>query len=274
MAYHQIKGNEILLEKLEKISSSENVHHGYIFEGPSSADKVGIALSFAQGLLCEQAPGKGCGSCPVCRKIASGNHVDVIMTSSSVSGSSASRSVKDGEIEKLLERLRSKPYEAKRNIAIIEDADTMTRRAANRLLKTLEEPAVGTVIMLLSENITELPVTIRSRCVHMRVLSEAYRDEGYSSVSRELAEMFLRRDDYHIIKKKIESVGKERQQAFLFLDSLEDEYRSRLLEGTAGSMKKEMIFSAVDEIERTRNKIKRNVSVQYALKEMALVLGG
>lgn len=274
MAYHQIAGNENLLNKLEKISSSGNVHHAYIFEGPSSADKKRIALSFAQGLLCEDAPGVGCGKCAVCRKIASGNHMDVIMVSATAAGSSSSSSVKDAEIEKLLERLRAKPYEAKRNIAVIEDADSLTRRAANRLLKTLEEPSVGTVIMLLSENITDLPITIRSRCVHMRVLSDDFRDKDFSELSKEMIESFMGREAYYKIKKKIESIGKERQQALLFLDSLEDEYRNRLLDVSTAGMKKEIVFNAIDEIEKTRNKIKRNVSVQYALKEMALVLGG
>ena len=53
----------------------------------------------------------------------------------------------------LQERLSKKPYYGDRNIAIIKDADTMTAKAQNRLLKTLEEPHPGTVIILLSKNI-------------------------------------------------------------------------------------------------------------------------
>ena len=58
----------------------------------------------------------------------------------------------------------------------------------------------------------------------------------------------------------------------MFLDSLEDEYRDRMLI-VGGSIKKEQIFAAVSEIENTRVKIKRHMTVQYALKEMALTLG-
>ena len=63
MAYHQIRGNENLVAKLETITKSENVHHAYIFEGPLNSDKTGIAVSFAQALLCKKSPGTGCGVC-------------------------------------------------------------------------------------------------------------------------------------------------------------------------------------------------------------------
>ena len=56
-----------------------------------------------------------------------------------------------------------------RNIAVIKDADTLTVRAQNRLLKTLEEPFEGTVIMLLSENRENLLDTIKSRCIMYRL---------------------------------------------------------------------------------------------------------
>jgi hypothetical protein len=94
----------------------------------------------------------------------------------------------------------------------------------------------------------------------------------YSDLAHELVTLFTRGAKYNEIKKHVESAATSREDAYLFLDSLEDEYRERLMNND-GSIRKEKIFSAVEEIEKTRDKIKRNVIVQYALKELALVLG-
>ena len=273
MAYHQIQGNENLIAKLETITKSERVHHAYIFEGPLNSDKTGIAVSFAQALLCKNSPGTGCGVCPTCRMIESGNHIDIIHVKAGASKNSSVLSVKDNDIENLIGRLNTKPYEADRNIAVIEDADTMSRKAANRLLKTLEEPPLGTVIIILSENITDLPVTIRSRCVHLRVLADDVKQNDLAEKAAVFVDQLTARDSYISQKKAIEKIGKDRDKAFIFLDSLEDEYRKRLLDMDS-SIKKEVIFKAVDEIEKTRKKIKGNVTVQYALKALTLKLGG
>lgn len=266
------KANRELIERLIDTAGSGNIHHAYIFEGPLTANKKGIALRFAQALMCERAPGKGCGICSVCRNVVSEKHIDMTFVKAEASKSSKSVSIKDADIERLIRRLKSKPYEASRNIAIIQDADTMTHKAANRLLKTLEEPPVGTVIMILSENITNLPITIRSRCVHFRVMADMQEKGGYADLAHEMVTQFARGAKYYEIKKQIENAASSREEAYLFLDSLEDEYRERLVNND-GSLRKEKIFCAVEEIEKTRNKIKRNVIVQYALKELALALG-
>ena len=272
MSSQNENANRALIDRLIEIASSGNVHHAYIFEGPRTANKKGIALRFAQALLCEKAPGKGCGTCPVCRKIVSENHIDLTIIGANIAETSNNSSVKDKDIDRLISRLNSKPYEASRNIAVIEDDDTITVKGGNRLLKTLEEPPVGSVIMLLAENVTNLPVTIRSRCVQLRVARDKDETNMFSELSAKLVTQFASGAKYYEIKKEIESIGKVREDAYLFLDSLEDEYRERLLV-VGGSIKKERIFAAVSEIENTRDKIKRYVNVQFALKEMALALG-
>ena len=221
--------NRDLIERLTDIAGSGNVHHAYIFEGPLTANKKGIALRFAQALLCEKAPGKGCGTCPICRKIVSENHIDLTVIGATRAESRNTSSIKDDDVEKLISRMKTKPYEASRNIAVIEDADSITIRGANRLLKTLEEPPVGSVIMLLSENSTNLPVTIRSRCVQFRVARDKNETNMYSELSAQLVTQLSSGAKYHEIKKKIESIGRIREDAYMFLDSLEDEYRDRML---------------------------------------------
>ena len=95
----------------------------------------------------------GCaiGARPIDCLLYTSNHEDIFYVRKD------GNSIKDENMSALQERLKNKPL-GERNIAIVEDADTMTLRAQNRILKTLEEPPSGTVIILLSEN-TE------SRCV-------------------------------------------------------------------------------------------------------------
>ena len=74
----------------------------------------------------------------------------------------------DEQISKVQSDIKKKPME-ERHMVVIQDADTMTLRAQNRLLKTLEEPFEGTVMILLSENRENLLETIKSRCVLYRI---------------------------------------------------------------------------------------------------------
>ena len=86
-------------------------------------------------------------------------------------------SVKDEQISKLQAELQKKPL-GERNLAVIKDADTMTKRAQNRILKTLEEPYEGTVIFLLSENRENIIDTVKSRCVIYRLESQGEKKRG------------------------------------------------------------------------------------------------
>ena len=155
------------------------LHHAFIIEGPYSADKKNYAVELAQAILCRQMPGVGCGECVICRKLKDGNHLDFVFIEPYAKKGSKTRSVKDEQIEQLQERLMRKPFEGDRVIAVIDGADTVTARAFNRFLKTLEEPPEGTVIFLLSENAAKLPQTIRSRCVHVRL----YGNEGKDNMN-------------------------------------------------------------------------------------------
>lgn len=258
---------------LENQIKSGDIHHAYIFEGPLTADKENVARSFAMALLCRVEPGAGCGSCATCRKIKDGNHLDVNLLRAESSKYSKVLSVRDEAVDQMIERLKVKPSEGDRNIAIICDGDTVTPRAANRLLKTLEEPPVGTVIIILSENMNNLPDTIRSRCQHIRIMSENNSVGKNSEKARKLVELLAGYNNYSSIKKEIDKIESTKEEAFLFLDCMEDVYREELLK-ISSSIKREQIFKAVSEIEIARNKIKRNINVKYTLKSMVLAIGG
>ncbi len=264
------EGNEKLIQRLIATINNETISHAYIFEGEAALDKTAFAKAFVKAILCEERPGEGCDSCSVCRKIEHDNYEDLIYVAAD------GKSIKDEAIERLQERLKVKPY-GKRNIAIICDADTMTLRAQNRLLKTLEEPAKGTVLILLSENIENLTNTILSRCVKFRL--NYYGRENYEGMldkAGEVAELLMRGAPFYQRKEAVAEILKDDNKVMAFLDALEKVYRDFLIiPSEKGRLyKKSQIYANVSLIEETRRQLLKGVSKSYAIKDLMIKIGG
>lgn len=271
-----IRNNDSLIEEIKNIVLRGNIHHGYILEGSSTADKEAVAMHFAKSILCRESyVQNGYCDCSICRKIDGGNHVDVTVIRAGRREGSKVESVKDEDVELLQERLKTKPLEGDRNIALIMDADTMSKHAFNRLLKTLEEPPVGTVILLISENIYFLPITVRSRCIALRVNSwEQPQNLRDTKIAEELVTLFLSGVPYYQLKKVMEPMfKKDKKEIFLILDTMEEIYREKLPKITGAAMR-ENIYDGVHRIEEAREEIKNNINSTYAIKKMALAIGG
>lgn len=270
MKFEQIQGNEALVARLTSAIQNGNVSHAYIFEGEAVLDKKAFAESFVKAILCKEEPGVGCGRCLSCQKIDHENYEDLLYVEADGS------SIKDEAIEKMQQRLRIKPY-GERNIAIICDADTMTLRAQNRLLKTLEEPPKGTVLILLSENMENLTQTILSRCVKFRLHyfgQESY--EGMLETAGNIADMLLGGQPFYKRKEAIADIMKDAGQTNAFLDALEKTYRDLLVDGSEKGRlyKKSQIYKNVALIEQARRQIQRGVAKGYALKDLMIKIGG
>lgn len=147
-----------ILGHFEKLVSSTRMGHAYLFVGPKEAGKTQTALAVAQMVNCESLDVKPCGECPSCKKVVSGNHPDVTI----VQGLEGS--IKIDQVRTLLGRLQLKAFEARTKVFIIRNVETMTMEAANSLLKTLEEPAANTLLILTTSNLEDNLDTIRSRC--------------------------------------------------------------------------------------------------------------
>ncbi len=266
----EFKGNEKLIQRLTATVQNNTLSHAYIFEGEAALDKTAFAKAFVKAVLCGEKPGIGCECCSTCRKIEHDNYEDLFYVEAD------GASIKDEAIEKLQERLKIKPY-GERNIAIISNADTMTLRAQNRLLKTLEEPAPGTILILLSENIENLTNTILSRCVKFRLNyygRESY--EGMLDKAGEIADMLMRGAPFYKRKEAIADIAKDSEKTMAFLDALERVYRDFLIiPSEEGRLyKKSQIYRNVSLIEETRRQLLRGVSKSYALKDLMIKIGG
>jgi DNA polymerase-3 subunit delta' len=169
-----VYGHRAAVDLLSRAVRTDEIAHAYLITGPSGIGRGLLARSFAGALACDApAAQQPCGSCSACSRIARGTYPDVSLVSleSQVAGSgSAERKNTRISIETIRE-LRSsislRPLEGRWRIAIIEDADLLSRDAYDGLLKTLEEPPPFVVILLIAAEPEALPETIRSRCLHI-----------------------------------------------------------------------------------------------------------
>lgn len=153
--------------------------HALLLCGAAGLGKRALAQRFVAGLLCrEPLDGDACGQCRGCQLFAAGSHPDVIELSFAVRKDKTLRSeIVVDQIRALSARLAMNSQLGGWQVATIDPADAMTPSAANALLKTLEEPAAQTMLILIADAPWRLPPTIRSRCqrieLQMPAASEA-----------------------------------------------------------------------------------------------------
>ena len=256
-------------EKLKTAILNNKLTHAYIFEGDKASGKESLARDFAKAILCEERPGVGCDACPSCRMIDRGTYRDIYYFGSDDS------SVKDKDIEELQARMGNLPMEAGgRNIAIIEDADLMTRRAQNRLLKILEEPYEGSVLILLSENSDRLIPTVRSRCQKFRFYdmgTDGNANDPYRELAISTIKAISKGDFFYEIKGRLGEVS-DKKSGLAFLDSMEKEMRNVLIGESDISYPIERAKKAIGSIEEARRNITYNISVRNVLGDLILTL--
>lgn len=129
--------------------------HAWLFTGPPGSGRSNAARAFAAALQCEQG---GCGQCRACRTALSGAHPDVTLVRTEM------LSIGVDQVRDLVFRASSMPTLGGYQVVVIEDADRVTERGANALLKGIEEPAPRTVWMLCAPTYEDVLPTIRSRC--------------------------------------------------------------------------------------------------------------
>jgi DNA polymerase-3 subunit delta' len=104
-----------------------------------------------------------CGTCRACDRIARNVHVDVILLEPDDKAA-----IKIDVVRDILERTAFRPFEGKRRVVMIREADALTEESQNALLKSLEEPSPGTMFVLTTAVPGALLPTVRSRCMRLR----------------------------------------------------------------------------------------------------------
>jgi DNA polymerase-3 subunit delta' len=140
--------------------TSQAMTHSWLFVGPPGSGRSNAAVAFAASLVCKES---GCGVCIDCTTVLASTHVDVERFNPT------GLSIKADEVRELISRSSWSPSVGGWRIFIIEDADRLTETAANAFLKTIEEPESHTVWLLCAPTLSDVPVTIRSRCRHVQL---------------------------------------------------------------------------------------------------------
>ncbi len=167
---------------------SGKIHHGWILSGPKGIGKSAFALR-AASLLVDPENAYG-------NLIARGSHPDILSVrrlpkdaakeDDDVSDATEfKRSITVDQIRNLQKSLTTRPGLSNRRAIIIDAADDLERGGANALLKSLEEPPVGTYFFLISHASDRLLPTIRSRCQILRF--EALADADMANILQQAA---------------------------------------------------------------------------------------
>ncbi|VXA91199.1 DNA polymerase III subunit delta' [Citricoccus sp. K5] len=159
-AWAELAGQEAAVRQLSRAATMDSPTHAWLFTGPPGSGRSNAARAFAQALQCEREDPaqRGCGHCHACLTVHAGTHADVkVMATENVT-------YKIDEIRELIALAQDRPSSGRWRIFIIEDADRMTERATNVLLKAIEEPPARTIWMLCAPSPADVLVTIRSRC--------------------------------------------------------------------------------------------------------------
>jgi DNA polymerase-3 subunit delta' len=134
--------------------------HALLIEGPSGNGKTALARAMVARLLCCEDQSWACGHCRSCDLLEGQAHPDYF----ELQPEEGSEFIKVAQVRNLIAKLELTTSISMRKVAYIHPAERMNIAAANALLKSLEEPAGDTVLILVSDNPGNLPVTIRSRC--------------------------------------------------------------------------------------------------------------
>jgi DNA polymerase-3 subunit delta' len=197
MPFRDIVGHRRVIQLLSRSIARQSLPPSLILAGPEGVGKRLTAIAAAQALNCispvldegsgpPERPGDqlrherggreplrhesgghepealeidACGACPTCTRILRGIHPDVLVLEPGETGTIKIEAVRD-----VVDRAAYRPFEGRRRVVIIDDADALVAAAQNAMLKTLEEPPASSVFMLVTANPDLLLATVRSRC--------------------------------------------------------------------------------------------------------------
>jgi DNA polymerase III subunit delta' len=227
MPFRHITGHRHLLDLIARATTRGTLPPSVIFAGPEGVGKRTAAIALAQLMNCtslnmvpasepgsepdmfpaselRSEPGMfpaselrsdaggndACGECSACKRIARGVHADVLLIEPGETGA-----IKIDQVRDAIERAAYRPFEGRRRVVIVDDADTVNPEAQNALLKTLEEPPAASTFILVTSRPDMLLPTVRSRCQRLRfgrlspadVASILMREHGYEEADAHAA---------------------------------------------------------------------------------------
>jgi DNA polymerase-3 subunit delta' len=193
MTLREIIGHRRLTTLIARAIDRDSLPPTLLFAGPSGVGKWAVARATAQAVNCQERvqptatdlATDACGKCRGCDRIARGVHVDVLAIEPDDRAS-----IKIEVIRDVLSKTSFRPFEGRKRVVLIREADTLEPASQNSLLKSLEEPPPGTMFILTTAVPGALLPTVRSRCMRLRfgrlttteIAAALIRDHDYSDV--------------------------------------------------------------------------------------------
>ena len=145
--------------------AARSVPQSLLFDGPEGIGKRTTALALAAAINCQQPgiDGDACGACSSCKRIARAQHPDIVSLVPNEKGTITVEMARE-----VIGQASFRPFEARRRVVIVDEADALLPPAQNALLKTLEEPPPSSMFVLVSARPDSLLETVRSRCPRVR----------------------------------------------------------------------------------------------------------
>ncbi|MFV0407700.1 MAG: DNA polymerase III subunit delta' [Propioniciclava sp.] len=155
--WDELVGQQRVVATLQRAVAKERhaMTHAWLITGPPGSGRSNAARAFAAALQCAHG---GCGRCTACRTSLSGAHPDVTLVRTE------QLSIGVDDVRDLVRRAAMTPTLGRAQVLVVEDADRITERGADALLKAIEEPAARTVWILCAPTADDVVVTVRSRC--------------------------------------------------------------------------------------------------------------
>ncbi|HEY5596008.1 MAG TPA: hypothetical protein VIL47_01935 [Candidatus Bipolaricaulota bacterium] len=153
--------------QLERLLYTEHLAHAYVLSGSQAPQ---LARDFILKLFCRTS----CGTCGHCIKLAHGSHPDVLWLQPQ------GKNVKIEQVRDIQRNALYPPHQARHKVYVIEKAESLSREAANALLKMLESPPPFALFLLLTQHVGELLPTVISRCRLVRVGAAALEQDAFA----------------------------------------------------------------------------------------------
>lgn len=171
MSWQGIVGHDEVVERFRVGLENNRLASTFLFVGPEGIGKRTFAMKLAQSMLCTRVPEEKldpCGECAECQQVYTDSHSDLQLIEKPADKAYIPVDAFIGDRDHrrragLCHFISLTPTGGKRRIAIIDDADWLNVEGANSLLKTLEEPSPGAIIILISTSVQRQLPTIRSR---------------------------------------------------------------------------------------------------------------
>ena len=231
MRFKDINGNEDVRRALVSMVDSGRIPHAIMFHEDDGGGALPLALAFLQYVFCRAPQdGDSCGECPRCSKISKLIHPDVHFTFPVATGgkitktdnalsdvylqqwrdlvlrdpyfteadlleelgvAGKSTSIYVAEAEAIINMFALNPVEGGYRAVVIYLPEKLNSNAANRLLKSIEEPMPKTIFLLITHSPEDVILTIRSRCQLVRVRPDGRRNPGVGGLTQS-EELFRR----------------------------------------------------------------------------------